>query len=875
MVTRLRRTVTAIAWRLLPREFRARFGAELADTVTSAAVDARHRGGRAAQALYILRELITFLLLAVTLHRASSRDDLRWALRRASRQPMATTTVVLTLAATIAAVTTAFGLAESILWRPLPFADAARLVFVWERSDDAVEGPMRVTSARFVDWRDHGGHFASMAIFGAAGFTLEGDDGATAVRGLRVSPNYFDTLGVRPLFGRTFAPDEDTPGRHQVVVLSHEFWQRQFAGRPDVVGSTIRLSGQPYTVVGVMPSILFPGWPVNPGRVTVDRTAHQFWVPVSRTPAFEQNARSHIWGVVARLPAAMTADAVQRTLEASVPQDGIDRHGATLQSLREQFVSDARLPLLLLLAAATAVLLIACANLAAVQIATFETRRTELVMRTALGASAARLARQLTVEALVSSALAGTIGLWLAHLALAASPSLLPPHVPFLTLPQLDLRVALVGAATACAAGLALALWPIAVVLTGRIASRGMVVPARRTVYRALVVTQIATAVGMVTAAALLVQSLRTVVGRDAGFVIDDVLVSDVGLPGAAYATPESVVQFERQLRERLTSRPNIVHVALAYDHPLESNWSNSYTLVGAADRANDDATWQAELRIVSPSYFNALGVELLEGRSFTDREAHTARGVAVVNEALVRSVGGNVLGRLVRSSPPRFTWGARVPEEFEIVGIVEDERFRGLEAPSQPALYLSTLQFPQTAFCVLARTRGNAAGLPTTLRSAVREIERQATVTPARMLASIADDQIAPRRVTTDIIGGLSAVALALAALGVYGLLAVAVASRRREIGVRLAIGASPASVGRQIVAESLTTAGLGIAIGAGVAFSAGRALEGMLVGVSASDPLTFLIVSATLLVVAVAAAVRPALQAARVDPMVTFRPE
>jgi putative ABC transport system permease protein len=869
----LLRLTRALAWRLLPREFRSRFGAELADTIATAAGAAHGKGGRPAQMMYIVREIGTFLRLAAALHRSSSRDELRWALRRASRQPVTTTTVILTLAATIAAVTTAFGLADAILWRPLPYADAERLVFVWERTDGPEQAPMRVTASRFVDWRASTA-FTGIAIFAAAGFTLDGNDGATAVRGVRVSPNYFDILGVRPLLGRTFAAGEDATGSHQVIVLSNEFWRGQFGGDPNVVGREIRLSGQPYSIIGVMPSMMYPGWPVNPARVTVDRSAHQFWVPVPNTPAFATNARSHVWGTLARLAPGVTLDAAARAIQSPSSTATTDPHGATLQPLREQFVSDARLPLLLLLVAAAAVLIVACANLAAVQIASFETRRIELALRTALGANAARLARQLTFEALVQSALAGLAGITVTYLALTMIPQSLPPHIPFMTTPQLNVRVALFGSAIALIAGIALAAWPIASVLTGRIASRGVAGGGRRSVYRGLVVMQVAAAVGVVTAAALLVQSLQRVSTRDTGFVMDNIVVAQVGLPSGNFRTPESVARFEKQLRERMGGHAGVVGVALAYDHPLVSNWSNSYTLVGATESA-DDSTQQAELRIVSPSYFEALHVEVLNGRAFTDREAGRAPGVAVVNESLARETGGTVVGRRVRLSPPRFTWGEGVPEEFEIVGVVEDERFRGVEAPSLPALYVSTLQFPQTSFALLTATRGELGGIAATLRSAVRDLERQATVTPARALASIAEEQLAPRRVTTEVIGGLSGASLVLAALGVYGLLAVAVAARRREIGVRIAVGASPLSVGRHILLESFTTTAWGIGIGAALAFFASRLLEGMLVGVSAHDPLTFGLVSVMILLVAAGAALVPAVRAARTDPAITLRPE
>jgi putative ABC transport system permease protein len=313
----------------------------------------------------------------------------------------------------------------------------------------------------------------------------------------------------------------------------------------------------------------------------------------------------------------------------------------------------------------------------------------------------------------------------------------------------------------------------------------------------------------------------------------------------------------------------------MAYDHPLEANWSNTYTLVGAVTRGDDDSTGQAELRIVSPSYFNTLGVELLEGRTFADQETFKTRGVAVVNELLARSIGGDVLSRVVRSSPPRFMWGAVVPEEFEIVGVVENERFRGLEQPFLPALYLSTRQFPQQSVSLLVRTSGQATGISSDLRASVRSVEPLATVGVPRALTGILHEQLASRRVTTGITGGLAGSALVLAALGIYGLLAAAVATRTREIGVRLAVGASPALVATHIVRECLSTAGLGVAAGIAIALGTGRVLESLLVGVSARDPSTFALVALTLLSVSLCAGLIPAMRAARIDPVITLRLE
>ncbi len=368
------------------------------------------------------------------------REDLRWAVRHARRRPILAVTVATTLAVAIAAATTAFGLATAVLWRPLPFHDASKLVFVWEETErDGQRYPTRVTGARYAAWRHEGNGLASLSLFGAAGFTVDDPAGAVSVRGVRVSANYFDTLGIQPLVGRTFAPNEEDPGNNRVVILSYSLWQERFGGRRDVVGGTIRLSGQPYTILGVMPRETFPAWPVNPAIVTLDPDSRQLWVPIVHTAELDQSARSHVYGAIARLAPGVNehdaAERLNRTADAFAP----DPHHARVEPLRDQFVKGARPQLLALAGAAMAVLLIACTNLAALYVSAFETRRAEFVVRAAIGASVVRLVRQLALEACLL-ALGGALGgLVIARMTLTAIPGFLPPTVPFLTPPKVDL----------------------------------------------------------------------------------------------------------------------------------------------------------------------------------------------------------------------------------------------------------------------------------------------------------------------------------------------------------------------------------------------------------------------------------------------------
>jgi putative ABC transport system permease protein len=803
------------------------------------------------------------------------RIDLRAALRHARYRPVFAIAVVATLAAVIGATTTAVGLASAVLWRPLPFTDASRLVFVWEEvQTDADRHPARVTGARYAAWREaSSGAFASLALFGAAGFSIDTPNGAVSVRGVRTSAGYFDTLGISAAIGRTFTPDDEVSGRERVVVLSHAFWRERFGGRADVLGEALMLSGQPFTVIGVMPPVVFPGWPVNPATVTIDPEMRQFWIPIARTPQLDQSSRAHVFGVVARLAPDITASQARDMLSRATDRSAPDAHGAHVSPLREQFVRDARTPLLALAGAALAILLIACANLASLYVTSFEARRVEFAIRAALGAGVGRLIRQVALEALVLSLLGGLLGIAAARIALAALPALLPATVPFLTKPGLELRVTAFAITLVAVAGIIMTAWPIHRLVSFAPAPRGRPVKARGAVYRLLVGSQISVAVALVAVAGLLSQSLQSVWGQDPGFDIANVFVADVGLPSAVPLDPRRVAVIEQALLEAVAKVPGVRAVATAYDHPLEANWSETPTVDG--DAAAPDSRQQAELRIVSPGYFEALGVDIPQGRALTADDDLDARGAVVVNEAFARDLDGRGVGRRLRTGTPQFLYGDAAPRDFVIVGVSRNERFRGLEAPVQPAFYLSTRQFPQTSVSILARTARDPLGAAAAIRSAVRDTDHAITFNRATTMERILGEQLVTRRMTTAVIGGLAAAALAMAALGLYGLLAVLVAGRTREIGVRLALGASPRAIASTVVRESLQNTIAGLVIGVFLAVVAGHFVRSLLVGISPVDPWTLVTVAATLIGASLLAALWPAMQAARVDPVEALRAE
>jgi predicted permease len=387
-----------------------------------------------------------------------------------------------------------------------------------------------------------------------------------------------------------------------------------------------------------------------------------------------------------------------------------------------------------------------------------------------------------------------------------------------------------------------------------------------------LVAAQVAITVALAVGAALLAQSFSSVQRQEPGFIVDGVLTADLTL-SPQYREARPMAAAARRIHDAVAASPRVAAVALAYDLPLEANWSGGLALEGDVDRAPGEAPLIPELRIVSPEYFDALGVEVLDGRAFTTRDDVDAPGVAMVNEAFARAIGGRVLGRRIHADAPRFTFGDGVPADFTIVGLAENERFRGLEQPALPAVYLSTEQFPQQGFSLLVRTAADPLRLAGEVRAAIRTAEPSAAMSRPASLADILAGQLAERHVTTNVVSGFAVVALGLAALGLYGLLAVFVATRTREIGIRLALGAAPSTIGRRVVGESLACVAVGVAAGLALALVAGRLLASLLVGVTPHDARTLAAVAATLLLAALAAAAVPARRATRIDPIGALR--
>jgi predicted permease len=577
-------------------------------------------------------------------------------------------------------------------------------------------------------------------------------------------------------------------------------------------------------------------------------------------------------GVVGRLKDGRTVAMAEQELDQSGQPDDLDRHGAMVRPLRAQVTGLARGPLVTLIGAALCVWLVACLNLAALQLATFERRRDEFATRCALGAAPRRLAAQLWMESASLVAVASVAALAATAGVFFALPARLSAHVPFVSMPTVDLHIVAVVLGLASLTVAALTLWPMRRVRGLNGFQQQRAVTANPRAYRTLVVAQLAGTVALVVVSALLLRSFWALQSRDPGFDVTDVVAMDLGLPAVRFAKPEAVTAFETALRDRLSAAPWSELATLAYDHPLEANWLDNVTIIGGPQGSEADSGTQSQLRIVSPTYFRALGVRVVEGRAFEEHEGLSSAGVVMVNEAFMRRTP-LTLGRRLRVSAPRFTWGDAAPEEFAIVGVVEDERFRGREADVEPAVYVSTRQFPLSDFVLLVRASRSPSDVGDALRALVRQVEPSVSLTAATTLQGVQEDQQLTRTLTTNLVGGFAGLSLLLAMVGLHGLLSLIVNGRRREIGIRLALGASRGTVAGLVVRESVRPVLIGVLAGLLLAQLASDGVRALLVDITASDPWSMIGVTVFMLVVGLAAAAIPARQAARVDPARTLR--
>jgi putative ABC transport system permease protein len=806
--------------------------------------------------------------------------DVRFAARTLRGSPGFTLVAVATLALGIGANTAIFSVINAILLRPLPYPQAERLVFLTEWSEQVPE--MSFSVANLKDVRDQNQVFESIVGFNGTDYILSagaGSGGSSSqperVSGRRVTSGLFQTLGKQPIAGRAFGPEEEKAGAPGVVLLGEGFWERRFARDPGVVGRTLVLSGDPYTVIGVLPKTMHTSF-----RNT------EVFTPLLRLEdriGGEANRGNHpgIY-VIGRMKPGVPVEkartevkAIAARLAEKYPNSNA-RQSMTVEPLQEAIVGDMRPALMLLLGAVGFVLLIACANVANLLLARAADRQREIAVRLALGARRARVLRQLLTESVLLSLVGAAAGVLIGYLGLQALLASLPANVPRVDEVKVDLVVLGVTAALAVVTGLAFGIVPAWRALSTKLheplkeAGRGSVGPGQHRVRDGLVVAEFSLALVLLVGAGLMLRSFYRVLHADAGFRTEGVVIASLSMPLTGYSEPaQRTALFERVLAE-LKSQPGVKGAAATL--PLLGGWQSSFSVEGKPEPPPGQRP-SADIARVSTDYFSVMGIRVLEGRVFEERDRDGAPAVCIVDERFARThwPGESPLGK-------RLKFGSLDSKDnpwMEVVGQVGHVKNYGVDEESRVELYLPYLQNSVNGLTLLVKT-DNAAGVAAdSMRAAMRAANPEIPLYQVRTLDALVAERSAQRRLAAQLITVFAAIALLLAAVGIYGVMSYAVAQRTQEIGIRMALGAGEEGIVQMVLKNGVALALVGVAIGLALALGLARLIASMLFQTSAADPPTFSVVPLLLLAVALFACWLPARRAARVDPMVALRYE
>jgi predicted permease len=810
--------------------------------------------------------------------------NLRHAIRLLTKSPGFTFAAVATLALGIGANIAIFSLIKAVMLEPLPYRDPDRLVMVWNTAN-RIE-PTHLSLREIVAYREDASSFAAVATYMDISANLTGGDEPERVRAAAVSANLFQTLGASAALGRTFVAGEDEPGAAPTVVLGHGLWQRRFGGAPEIVGRTIPVNGLVRTIVGVMPPVV---------RLPVDYRADrpsELWLPltIDRANLGQWGSRSYFG--IARLsdgvhPSEATSELAvirDRWIQAGYVKDSGDGSLARAAlPIQEFVVGDLRRPLLILLGAVGVVLLVACANVVNLLLARADTRRREVAVRAALGARRHDLVRQLLTESALLAGLGGVAGLVLARGGLQTLVALRPAGLSRVEEAGLD-PIALMFTAglstiTAILFGLVPALQlsklSVASVLneSARGDARGR---ARLAVRRGLVIVQLASSVVLVMGAALLLRSLIALNRIDLGFAPDRVLTAQLQLPQSDYPDNRSVIEFYRNLTDRLRVAPGVVAAGAARILPLARPIGDWSITIEGRPLATPNENPNGDFQSATPGYFEAMGMGLVRGRLITSADREDAPLVVVINDTMAARYwpGQDALGK-------RFQMGGTgtVLPHVSIVGIVRTSRHNAVVEEPRAEIYLPHAQLPRSlggagrSMAVVVRTEGDPLAAASMLRTSVRAMDPNLPLADLQTMEQVTAKALAAPRFAASLLALFAMLALTLAAIGTYATISLLVSERAHEIGIRIALGAERKTILGWILGEGLLLAGAGIAIGVTGALLLSRVLETLLYGVDRFDPLTFAIVPALLCLVAVIAAWHPARRAASVDPASTLR--
>jgi putative ABC transport system permease protein len=802
-------------------------------------------------------------------------QDARYALRQFRKSPVFCLTAVLTLALGIGINTAVFSVIYVVLLRPLPYTNGNQLTIVWEQNVRRGWYHNIVSAANFNDWSKENHVFSDMALIDpAVTFNLTGGGFPLEVRAERVTPNLFSVLGVQPFLGRSFLPEEGHPGSARVVILGHALWARQYGSDRSIVGRQIALNSENYTVIGVMPAGFRADYSRRLG------TAAQIWVSALDRSDPERTAHNYI--AIGRLRPGVTLqraqaemDTIAGRLQARYP-DNKD-WGVGLVSLHDELVGDSRPALLILLAAVALVLMIACANLANLLLARGAVRRRELAVRRALGAGRSRLLAQLLTESFLLSALGAAIGLWVASAGVKGLLAIAPVDTPGIESAGLQTLVLIYAAALALLTTMLFGVVP-ALGISNSNLNNGLKDSSRSStegnragrLRKVFVSAEFSIALVLAVSAGLMVKTLVYMHHVELGFQPDRVLTVRVPLNDVKYKENQQS-EFYRALLARLRAVPDIESASVSRGIPF-FGWAGQGFVTEENPKPAVSEMPDANVVEVGPQYFKSLRISLLRGRVFTEDDRAGRLPVAVVNEALARKEwpGENPLGKRIRIEE-RSPW-------LTIVGVTGNVRTEGPDADLLPEIYMCYLQHPWilTPRNLLIRTHAaNPLSVLPSVRNVIHELDPDQPIADVRTLNAVVEDPLALRSFLAYLLGGFALLALALAAIGVYGVMAYTVAQRLREIGIRMALGASRQQVVRYIVRDGLQIGAIGLLIGLIGSIAATRLLSTQLFGVKATDPQIFVTVFLLLAAIAVCAAYLPARRATRIDPLSVLRDE
>jgi len=807
-------------------------------------------------------------------------QDLRFAARMLRRSPSFTAVAVLTLGLGIGANTAIFSVVNAILLRPLSYKDSDQLVQLIEHDQRRGIDFDWVSFPNFHDWAEQSKAFQYVAAYKFHAFNLTNVSQPEMLFGIKASANLLPMLGAEPILGRNFRPDEDQPGRDHEVILSYDTWKQTCGADPQLIGKTLTLNDEAYTVIGVMPAnFSFP--PTVPVTSSLPSRKTAFLAPLGI--AFNPDQRDwNILGVIARLKPGATIgqaradlDTVARNLELQYPAQN---RGITVrvEPLLDQVVGNVRPALWIFLAAVSLVLLVACANVTNLLLARSTIRQREMALRSSLGASRSRLVRQLLTESVLLGVAAGALGVLLAYGGMPLLAVLTPRNLPRIENVAIDGRVLaytfVVSVLTGIIFGLAPALGVGRADVSQPLKGQRSTATAKHSRLRStLVVSEVALCLALLIGAGLMRKSFLRMERVDPGFRAKKLLTVWTILSEAKYAPPQRAAFYE-QAWQGIQALPGVKSVGAIDNLPLSGiHGGGPFTIEGHPTESDADAP-SAYRCVVSVNYIRTMGIPLLHGREFTERDREGTPTVLMINETAAHRYwpGQNPVG-----SRLSFTTGRTQPTWLEIVGVVKDVLHDGLESPAKPTIYLPFLQSAQAFMVTVVRTDIDPAGLSSAVRGAIAAVDKDQPVLMTRTMADIYLDSVAQRRFNTALLVAFGTLALLLAVVGVYGLMAFAVARRTHEMGVRIALGAERWDVVKLVLGQGLRLAFFGIAFGLAIAFFLTRFLSKLLFNVPQTDPATFILVPLCLGGIALLASYIPARRAIRVDPVVALRYE